>query len=142
MDTVSLAVLVGFAIFGFSSWRFKISYRFSIATGLVTLVLAGIVVAVGQDGVGSFIAIFAYCFLAVGVGLVLVEYATVEEGPLSNEVELVLPCYTFEQGSAANRQVLTHAISWSCILGLRQASGVVVPSVFHRPKRPKAMTIL
>src|SRR6266702_1218933 len=87
MDIVSIAQLVGFVVFGVLAWRFKISYRFSIASVLVLLVLAGVSTASGRDDIGNFVAFLSYYFLLVGVSLALVEYASRrEQNPVAVDV--------------------------------------------------------
>ncbi|SRR6266699_2508692 len=79
MDIVSIIELVAFVVFGLLAWHFKISYRFSIASGVLLLVFAGISTASGRDDIGNFVAILSYFFLLVGVSLALVEYASKRE---------------------------------------------------------------
>jgi hypothetical protein len=92
MDFVSIAELVGFVVFGLLSWRYKISYRLSIAAGLILLILAGTVTASGRDDLGNSVAILAYYFFLVGVGLALVEYAVIrEQKPIETDVSAQNP---------------------------------------------------
>lgn len=90
MDIVSIAELAGFVLFGLLSWRYKVSYRLSIAAGLSFLILAGIVTATGHDDLGNSVAILAYYFFLVGVSLALVEYAVKrEQNPIATNTHSV-----------------------------------------------------
>lgn len=74
LGAFALVAFVAFLGFGVACWRFRISYRVSVVAGLVLLVIAGLLVVVGQADVGNFLGILAYYFLAIGVALAILEW--------------------------------------------------------------------
>lgn len=71
---VDLLILAVFTAFGLLCFRFRVSYRLSVTIGLITLALAAVVMSLGEKFVGNFVAVLAYYFLVVGVGLATIEW--------------------------------------------------------------------
>jgi hypothetical protein len=80
-----VVVLVTFVAFGMFSWYRRLSYRISVAAGLVFLALAAIAVAIGQGDAANFIVIPAYYSLTVGVVLAIAEFRREERGGKAKE---------------------------------------------------------
>ncbi len=70
---IDWAIFAVFVAYGVASWYYHISYRVSIAAGLLILLIAASVVALGYAGIGAFVAILAYYLLVIGVAIAIVD---------------------------------------------------------------------